>query len=382
MLSFEAFEEKYFQNLLIFSKKTIWARKIQNIMPFSKQKLMEFPRDVVVGHGVIDDIVELCERVNVEGKCILVHDENTKRIAGDRVASLLSKKYSVDDIVVERATMKEVRRVYRMAKKTEANFLVAVGGGTVIDIAKLASFKCKVPFISIPTAASHDGIASPRASIKENGTSISKEARSPLAILADTAIISKAPYRMLASGCANVISNLTAVLDWELARRLKGEYYSSFAAALAKTAAETIIENAKFIKPGIEEAVWIAVKAMIVSGVAMSVANSSRPASGAEHMFSHALDRIAPGKAMHGEQCGVGAIMMMYLHGGDWEMIRDTLKEIGAPTTAKELGVTKKDVIRALMMAHKVRPERYTILGTDGITKDAAEKLVKITGVA
>lgn len=351
-------------------------------MPFSKSKLMEFPRDVIVGHGVIEEIAELCNRVNLEGIGLVVHDETTKRIAGEKVMDLLNKDYEIKEIVVEKATMNEVRRVQRFAKKINADFLVAVGGGSVIDIAKLASFRCKVPFISVPTAASHDGIASPRASIKENGYSVSKEARSPLAILADTAIISKAPYRMLASGCADVISNLTAILDWQLAARLKGEYYSSFAAALAKTAAELLIENAKYIKPGIEEAVWIAVKSMIVSGVAMSVANSSRPASGAEHMFSHALDRIAPGKAMHGEQCGVGAIMMMYLHGGDWESIRNALREIGAPTTAKELGVSKRDIIKALMMAHKMRPERYTILGTDGITKEAAERLVKVTGVA
>jgi len=351
-------------------------------MPFNKSKLMEFPRNVIVGHGVIDEIAELCNRVNLEGVGLVVHDETTKRIAGEKVMDLLNKDYEIKEIVVEKATINEVRRVQRFAKKINADFLVAVGGGSVIDVAKLASFKCKVPFISVPTAASHDGIASPRASIKKNGYSVSKEARSPLAILADTAIISKAPYKMLASGCADVISNLTAILDWQLAARLKGEYYSSFAAALAKTAAELLIENAKYIKPGIEEAVWIAVKSMIVSGVAMSVANSSRPASGAEHMFSHALDRIAPGKAMHGEQCGVGAIMMMYLHGGDWEKIKNALKEIGAPTTAKELGVSKRDIIRALTMAHKMRPERYTILGTDGITKEAAEKLVKVTGVA
>ena len=351
-------------------------------MLFNKSKLMEFPRDVIVGHGVIDDIGDLCHRVNLEGVGLIVHDETTKKIAGERVIQHLDESYKIHDIVVEKATIKEVERVQRFAKKINADFLVAVGGGSVIDIAKLASYKCKVPFISVPTAASHDGIASPRASIKDNGMSISKEARSPLAILADTAIISKAPYRMLASGCADVISNLTAILDWQLAYRLKGEYYSSFAAALAKTAAELLIENAKYIKPGIEEAVWIAVKSMIVSGVAMSVANSSRPASGAEHMFSHALDRIAPGKAMHGEQCGVGAIMMMYLHGGDWEAIRDALREIGAPTTAKELGIAKKYIIKALTMAHKMRPDRYTILGTDGITREAAEKLVKVTGVA
>ncbi|KAA0000951.1 MAG: NAD(P)-dependent glycerol-1-phosphate dehydrogenase [Thermoplasmata archaeon] len=350
-------------------------------MPFSKSKLMEFPRDVVVGHNVIEDILELCDRINIKGNGLVVHDEITKKIAGEKVVMLLSKEYNIKDVVVEKATMSEVRKVQRFAKKNEIDFLIAVGGGSVIDIAKLASHKLKVPFISIPTAASHDGIASPRASIKENGISMSKEARSPLAILADTAIISKAPYRMLASGCADVISNLTAILDWQLASRLKGEYYSSFAVALAETAAKSLIQNASVIKPGIEEGVWIAVKSMIVSGVAMSVANSSRPASGAEHMFSHALDRIAPGKAMHGEQCGIGSIMMMYLHGGDWKMIKNALKEIGAPTTAKELGVSKRDIVKALTIAHKMRPNRYTILGTDGITKEAAEKLIRVTGV-
>jgi len=352
-------------------------------MPFTKSKLMEFPRDVIVGHGVIEEIVDLCNKVTLGKHPLVVHDERTKKLAGNRIIEILNDSgYTVEEIMVERATMEEVNRVQDYATKWGVGSMIAVGGGSVIDIAKLASFNYGVPFISIPTAASHDGIASPRASIKEKVGSVSMQARSPVAVLADTSIISKAPYRMLASGCADVISNLTAILDWQLAWRLKREYYSSFAVALAKTAADLIIENAEYIKPGIEEASWIAVKSMIVSGVAMSVANSSRPASGAEHMFSHALDRIAPGKAMHGEQCGVGAIMMMYLHGGDWYTIKKAIKDIGAPTTARELGVSKEDIIEALLMAPKVRPDRYTILGPDGISREAAEHLVRITGVA
>jgi len=122
------------------------------------------------------------------------------------------------------------------------------------------------------------------------------------------------------------------------------------------------------------------VKAIIVSGMAMSIANSSRPGSGSEHLFAHALEKIAPGKALHGEMVGVGTIMMMYLHGGDWKHIRDTLKKIGAPTTARELGVEEEDIISALTMAHTIR-DRYTILGVRGLTREAAEKLAKITGV-
>jgi len=352
-------------------------------MPFAKSKLMEFPRDVIVGHGVVDDIHDLCDKVISGSHPLIVHDEVTKRIAGERVLKKMKEEdYTVKEITIEKATLEEVKKTETFAKKWGVDFLIAVGGGSVIDTAKLASFNYNVPFISVPTAASHDGIASPRASIKIEGHLTSKQARAPLAILADTSVIYRSPYRMLASGCADVISNLTAIKDWELAQRLKGEYYSSFATALAKAAAELLIDNAEYIKPDLEESAWLGVKSLIVSGVAMSVAGSSRPASGAEHMFSHTLDQISSGKSMHGEQCGIGAIMMMYLHGGEWEMIRDALEDIGAPTTARQLGIEKELIIEALMKAHTIRPERYTILGNEGLTKEASRHLVETTGVA
>lgn len=122
----------------------------------------------------------------------------------------------------------------------------------------------------------------------------------------------------------------------------------------------------------------------------MSVAGNTRPASGSEHMFSHMLDHLGPGimlkgkkykKPMHGEQCGVGSIMIVYLHGGDWEEIRDALETIGAPITSEELGVSKKKIIEALVRAQEIRPERYTILGETGLTEDAAKRVAKTTGV-
>ena len=73
--------------------------------------------------------------------------------------------------------------------------------------------------------------------------------------------------------------------------------------------------------------------------------------------------------------------MMVYLHGSDWEKIRDALKKIGAPTSSTDLGVSKKKIIEALVRAQEIRPERYTILGETGLTEDAAKKLAKITGV-
>ena len=203
----------------------------------------------------------------------------------------------------------------------------------------------------------------------------------PIGIIADTEVIVHAPFRLLASGCADVISNVTAVLDWHLAVRLKNEEFSSTAATLSEYAAREIIDHAGSIKPGLEESVWIAIRPMIVAGIAMSVAGSSRPCSGSEHLFSHALDRVAAHPSLHGEQCGVGAVMMMYLHGGDWQRVQGALRTVGAPTTSKELGVTAEEVVTALVLAHTLRPERYTILGDNGLTRDAAERLATRTGV-
>ncbi|MFH1101712.1 MAG: NAD(P)-dependent glycerol-1-phosphate dehydrogenase [Methanobacteriota archaeon] len=360
---------------------------------FTKLKSMIFPREVIVGHNTTDEIKGMCERITTGKNVLIVADKNTRKISGNHIANLLSGTgYNVEmtilaeplikkDIPVFWPTIREVESAIRAARRHDADILLGVGGGSVIDVTKLAASELSRIFVSVPTCASHDGIASPRASLKDRRGSISKTATSPLAVLADTAIISKAPYRMLASGCADVISNLTAVKDWELAYRLKNEEFSNFAASLSTTASNLVLNKAEDIRSGLEEAVWQAVKSMIVSGVAMSVAGNTRPASGAEHMFSHMLDRIAPGKAMHGEQCGVGSIMMMYLHGGDWMAIRDALKAIGAPITAKGLRIPHKKIIEALIHAQEIRPDRYTILGEQGLTIDAAKKLAKITGV-
>jgi len=358
---------------------------------FTKSKTMVFPREIIVGHRTTSQVAELCNRIVKGNSALVVSGKRTKKISGDKIAKILKKAdYTVTEKIVSAATVGQVNKLINYASKHEIDVLLGIGGGSIIDVTKLAAFELSKPFISVPTCASHDGIASPRASLKHRSGSVSKTAASPLAVLADTEIICKAPFRMLAAGCADVISNLSAVMDWKLAHRLKYEEYSSHAAVLAETAAELVIDHADEIKPDVEKSAWIAVKAMIVSGVAMSVAGNTRPASGSEHMFSHMLDHLGPGimlkgkkrkKPLHGEQCGIGAIMMTYLHGGDWKKLRDVLKTIGAPTTSEELSVSKKKIVEALVKAHEIRPERYTILGETGLTEKAAKTLAKQTGV-
>ncbi|MCI4348063.1 MAG: iron-containing alcohol dehydrogenase, partial [Thermoplasmata archaeon] len=301
--------------------------------PFGKARAMVFPRSVLAGHGVLEELGRSCVTFDFPKKGAVVTGPRTRALAGDRATQIL-KDSGFDVAVIEatEATAAEVERVTAEAKKLGARFLVAVGGGSKIDIAKMAATKLGVPWVSVPTSAAHDGISSPRASIRDAAGVSSVEGVVPIGILADTSVIVQAPFRLLASGCADVMSNVTATLDWKLAARLRNEEYSSTASTLAEYAAQEIIDHAALIKPSLEESVWIAIRPMMISGIAMSVAGSSRPCSGSEHLFSHALDRVARQPGLHGEQVGVGAVMMLYLHGSDWRRIRTALHTIGAPT--------------------------------------------------
>ena len=349
---------------------------------FGKARGMVFPRVVLAGHGVLDELARTCQQFDFPHQGAVITGPRTSELAGHRAAKILAEGgYETTTVIAHEATEAEVRRVEDLVRQSNARFLVGVGGGSKIDITKVLAARLGIPFLSLPTSAAHDGISSPRASLRGVDSTMSTQAAVPIGVIADTELIVKAPFRLLASGCADVISNLTAVLDWRLAVRLRNEEFSSTASALSEYAAHEIIDHADSIKPNLEESVWLAIRPILVAGIAMSVAGSSRPCSGSEHLFSHALDRIAEHPALHGEQCGVGAIMMMYLHGGDWRRLKSSLLTIGAPTSARELGVSKEEVTRALVMAHTVRPERYTILGDNGLAREAAERLARTTGV-
>lgn len=349
-------------------------------MDFQKVKAFEMPRDVVAGHGVIDGVREICDGLHFSGAGTIITGGKTAKIAGDRVRDLM-EGYDIDVCTVGEATIENAESAAARAREFGSTFILAVGGGSKIDLAKIVSNELRIPFIAVPTSASHDGIASNRASLKSSEGSRSIESASPMGIIADTEIIAEAPYRLLASGCADVLSNLTALKDWDFARRLKGESFSRSAYSFSMFAAENILDSSKLIKPGMEESVWMAIKSIIMSGVSMIMAGSSRPTSGAEHMISHMLDLRCPGKALHGEQCGVASIMTMYLHGGDWMQIRDALADIGAPTTAMQLGIPREEIVYSMAHATEIRSDRFTILGDNGITEEVAEKVAEATGV-
>jgi glycerol-1-phosphate dehydrogenase [NAD(P)+] len=236
----------------------------------------------------------------------------------------------------------------------------------------------KKPFVSIPTSASHDGIASPFVSLRGDKPH-SIIATAPLGVFVDIEILKKAPRKLLASGCGDLMAKVTAVRDWELARDDVGEYFGTYAANLASMSAKIVIENSKTFRK--KPDVRMIVEALISSGVAACIAGSSRPCSGAEHLFSHALDYLVPGVGLHGEKCGIGSILISKLQGQDWRKIVTMLKNVGAPTTAKQIGLKPEILAKALMIAPSLRPERYTILNKVKMTKEKAIQLAKSTGV-
>ena len=341
---------------------------------------MELPRQIVVGEKNIDRVGKFLESLSKPKKVSIVSGKNVKKIIGKKIDGSLkrSKIRTVWHLAISNhmSTLKEIEKKIR---KDKSDLIIGLGGGRSVDVAKLCSFNLKIPFVSIPTSASHDGIASPFVSVRDKKPH-SLIATAHLGVFVDVDVIKRAPRKLIASGCGDLMAKITAVRDWELGRDKTGEYFGRYSADLASMSAKILIESAStFSKKGLD--VRVVVEALISAGVASCIAGSSRPCSGAEHLFSHAVDHLEYGIGLHGEKCGIGSIMIAKLQGQDWRKIVTTLKNVGAPTTAKEIGLKPKVLAKALTIAQSLRPERYTILKEEKMTERKALKLAKSTKV-
>lgn len=346
-------------------------------------KFIELPTLLCLGKDMINSLPKVIERLSLGNKILLITDEFLKTRIAKNVEDILLDANNMDVFMstIKDSTLEEVDKQLDIHKEISPSAVIGLGGGRPIDIAKLVSFKTHQRFISIPTIASHDGVASSRASVTGIDKRHSIQALPPVAVVADTKLLDQSPYKFTAAGCGDILAKETAIKDWLLSHRLKNELISEYSIALSNMTVKLITQNADLIHSRAEGYSRIVVKALISSSLAMCVAGSSRPGSGSEHMFSHALDSIAEKPALHGEQCALGTIMMAYLHDLDWENIRSIMKKLGLPTTAKELGIKNEEVVRALEMAHTIRPERFTILGKEGLTYEAAIKVAERTGI-
>jgi glycerol-1-phosphate dehydrogenase [NAD(P)+] len=342
----------------------------------TRSHLMELPRKILIGEGVLDELGDFIETPK-SARVVVASGTNVQEKVRDAVAASL--RGSVGWVDVIHSDMSNVRKVMKASRR--AHCIIGLGGGKSVDVGKLAASKLGIPFYSVPTSASHDGIASPFASITDSKRHYSIKAKPPVGIMADVNVIAAAPTRLFAAGCGDLVSKLTAVRDWQLGREEKGEYYGEYAASLALMSARVVLDNAarmgKYGLPGVRDLV----EALISTGVAAGIAGSSRPCSGSEHLFSHYLDVICPGRGLHGEQCGIGTIMMAKLQGLDWRGVRSALKSVKAPIKASQLMMGDEEIIEALVKAEGIRADRYTILSKVKLDRESARELAEETGV-
>jgi len=339
--------------------------------------LMELPTKVLIGDGVLSKLGDFVEESAGSKKVLIASGSNVQSKVKEAVDEAMGPKGVWVEVTA--ADMDNVERVIKLS--SDSSCIIGVGGGKSVDVGKLAAFRKHLPFYSVPTSASHDGISSPFASLKGLDRPYSIMAKPPVGILADIDVIASAPKRLLASGCGDLVSKLTAVRDWQLAHRVTGEYYGGYSASLALMSAQVVLDGSKKMGKFSHESVRDLVEALISTGVAAGIAGSSRPCSGSEHLFSHYLDVMAPDRGLHGEKCGIGTIMMAKLHRLNWRDVRDALRDVGAPVTAGEIEIDASEVTESLVKASSIRPDRYTILSKLKLDRKSASELARATGV-
>jgi glycerol-1-phosphate dehydrogenase [NAD(P)+] len=240
--------------------------------------------------------------------------------------------------------------------------VAGIGGGKTIDVTKFAAHMAGIPMVAVATNLAHDGIASPVSTLEHESGKGSYGVVMPVAVVVDLDRVRCAPEPLASAGIGDVVSNLSAVADWELSAADTGERVDGLAAAMARCAAQAVLHLPRAARS--DEFLTVLAEALILSGLAMSVAGSSRPCSGGDHEIMHAIDQLYPGTGSHGELAGVGALFCAYLRDdpGQAALLSACLSRHGLPRTPDDLGLSHADFAKAVAHAPATRPGRYTIL--------------------
>lgn len=272
-----------------------------------------------IGHGVKERAAEILTAAGFPKKVLLVADQNTLR-ASDGITEILTaggfelKLLLYPNLTYARA--EQVREVEAMLYDRDG--VISVGSGSLNDICRVASYRQKKTFCIFATAPSMDGFASDTAPIIENNFKSSWQAAQPAVILGDTAILAAAPDELKSAGFGDMVGKYIGLVDWRISRLLIGEYYCEAIAALTEEAVRRIMSYADTVLGGSEEAAGAIMEALVLTGLAMKLAASSRPASGAEHVISHYWEcyKIVRGiwPEYHGKKVGVATVLCNRLY--------------------------------------------------------------------
>lgn len=246
---------------------------------------------VYIEHGAISRLARLCED---KEKILIVADENTYSAAGEKVENVLSDKVLKKVIFSEKTVLiPDENAIERVREEQDGvDLILGVGSGVIQDLCKYVSFFAKIPYMIVATAPSMDGYASDGAAMILNGMKETVKAGLPRAIIADTEILKDAPMEMIKAGYGDIIGKFSALCDWKLSVVVNGEYFCQYIYDTTYQMIKNTLNTAKGLLSRDEESIKALMEALIIVGIMMSFAGSSRPASGSEHHLSHFFEIV------------------------------------------------------------------------------------------
>ncbi|WP_305787318.1 iron-containing alcohol dehydrogenase family protein [Symbioplanes lichenis] len=290
---------------------------------------------------------------------------------GEKIAELIRPTLgSADVFTAAGGTLDAAMELGAKLRARSYDAVVAIGGGKTVDTAKYAATRYALPMVSVATSLANDGIASPVASLVNDNIKGSYGVHIPIAVIVDLDFVENGPDRVNRAGIGDVISNISALADWELGREVRGEPIDGLAASLSRMGAEAMLTM-----PGdmTDDAfVTILAEALISSGLAMAVSGSSRPCSGGCHEIIHATDTLFPDTASHGELAGLGALFCTFLRGDErrFGQMAACLERHQLPRTPADVGLSDDQFAEVIEFAPRTRPDRYTIIEHLAMTPD------------
>ena len=324
-------------------------------------RMLATPVHVDVRAGAVKGLAALLEerRISAHGRVAVAVGPGL----GERIVEALGDSFPAETVrTVRSGRIDDALALTDDIGRAAVDAVVGIGGGRTLDVAKFAASRIGAPMVSVATNLAHDGLASPVSVLEVDGRRHSFGVAMPIGVVVDLDFVREGPSRHIRSGIGDAVSNLSALADWRLSADATGEPFDGLAATFARTASESIVHNRDDLRS--DRFLTSLAEALVLSGMAMSVAGTSRPCSGACHEISHALDLLAPGRATHGEQVGVGALFAAYLRGDEamFDSLMSCLRHFGCPTSPADLGLDAEEFVQAVLEAPSTRPDRYTVL--------------------
>ena len=271
---------------------------------------------------------------------------------------------------VSSASFEEALELFR-GVPSSADAVMGFGGGKALDVAKYVAFLSGLPYVAVPTSLSNDGICSPQSSLTIAGRRRSLPAAMPLAVIIDTAVCLAAPECLWLSGVGDLLAKFTAVVDWKLAFHACGTPVDDFAALLSDASVYQFAGRPIRDLEGMK----LLGTTLLLNGVSMGISGSSRPASGSEHLISHALDNISARPRLHGLQVGVATYLMSLIQGQNSQVISRVFTETGFWDAIASDPFERAEWIQAVQLAPTIKSDFYTILSSKDCLPEAIEFL-------